>query len=470
MSFRKDVVSIQLTTFLNILAGLIYFPILARIFRFPPESFGQFQYVNSISMLIMSFALLSLDVAFISETEEQDEKQTSIAFSTIVFLGISLFGFSTISLLFFQWLGFLRLEGHFICFVFLAGVCLVLERAFYSLFREKRLFATVAKARVLITISHPLTGCVLAYFFRSVYALLIAFAFSHLLGALFYYWAAKARKIMPVFMLNIQTCKEFIKKNWNTVAFQTPSGFLNSFYHNLPVLLIRRFFSAEVLGFYALSMRVLGTTNRLLSQGLYETFLPYVAKSEKNREYALVHFPLICAVFFPPFLAATLLSPWYVDLLFGQSFHFVSEIIKIMGPFYFTQAVVGPYIGFILIYRRSELNLAINSGGVILRAVVFLFGSWAFGLTGALYSISIGGIAVYQTFLVTATSLSGQPVRQVSLSLLPYQFILFAVPLGLVPLWSAPVLFLPSIYVVYKNREILFPKHKQVPPSKKTTD
>jgi len=418
----------------------------------------------------MSFALLSLDLAFISDREVQNKEQTAVAFSTMLLLGISIFGLSAFILFGFQVLNLIKIEKHFIVYIFLAGICLELERVLYSLFREKKEFSHVAKARVIITISHPVAGCFLAFFMKNAYVLLIAFALSHLIGAFYYLKIAKQKGILPVWIFDIRRSKDFLVNNLNTVIFQTPSGLFRTIYGNLPVLLIRKVFSTDVLGFYSLSMRVLGTTNRLMSQGLYETFLPYVAKSERNRESALRYFPIICSIFFLPFFAASFLSSWYVRLLFGESYLFVSEIIKIMGPFYFTQAAVGPYLGFILIYRRSELNLTINLLGIALQTGLFYLGRMFLGLSGAIFSICIGGIIVEQSLLMIATSLSGQSVRKVCLSLLPYQLILFAVPMGLVSLSLAPVLLIPSLYVVFKNREILFRKHKQMPPSGKTTD
>lgn len=464
MSFRKDVVSIQLTTFFNVLAGFIYFPILTRIFDFGPDIFGQFQFINSITTIILSFALLSLDSAFISEIDEQNQEQTAIAFSTMVVLGLTVSSLSVISLCLLKASGFLKVEKHFLLYLLIASASLVFERALYALFREKREFTHVARVRGIVTLTHPILGCIFAFFFRNAYVLLLAFSFSHLLGTGYYFLIAKRKGLLPKFVLHLPAIKKYLFINMNTITFQTPSGFFNNFYHNLPIILIRKIFSNDILGYYSLTMRVLGTTNQLLSQGLYETFLPYIAKSEKNREAALTYLPVVCAAFFPPFLFASLLSSWYVPLLFGKSFSLVSAIIRIMTPFYFTQAVVGPYVGFLLVYRRSELDLTINVMGVLLRTGMFFVASYFWGLPGGLLSISLSGMLVYQIFLFAAHRLAGgiKPPK-ILFSLLPYQALLLLLFLDLLPSWLALIFLIPSAHILLKNRSLFFPNRGHSP-------
>jgi len=462
MSFRKDVISMQFTALINIMAGFIYFPILARVFRFPPETFGQFQYINSLTMITMSFALLSLDWAFISDQEEQDQKQAKTAFSTMVLVGFLVFATSTFFLFLAKNYGLLDIETYFIIFIFLTGIAMTYERAFYALFREKKQFSYVAKERVLVSICHPTIGLCFALFFRNSYILLLAFAASHLLGALYFHRIAKRKGIMPGWSLDFRASKKLLKRNWNTVAFQTPSDFLKSTFGNLPILLLKKFFSEDILGFFSLSMRILGTANSLLSQGLYETFLPYVAKSQYKRELALNYFPLLCSIFFPAYFAASFLSSWYVPLLFGESFSYVSEIVRIMAPFYFTTAVTGPYLGFVLIYRRSEINLIINVLGIILRAGLFFLSSLFWGLSGGLFAISISGILVYFTIIIVATRLSNGFLMKISIPLVVYTVMLFVVSSNIVTTWMIPVFLLPSFLIIYKNRGILLDQATKV--------
>lgn len=464
MSFRKDVVNIQLTSLFNVLAGFIYFPILTRVFDFGPDIFGQFQFINSITTIILSFALLSLDSAFISEIDEQNQEQTVIAFSTMVLLGLTVLSLSVIGLCLLKASGFLKLENHFLLYLLIAGASLVFERVLYALFREKREFTHVARVRVIVTLTHPILGCLFAFFFRNAYVLLLAFSFSHLFGTAYYFFVARGKGLLPKFVLHYPAIKKHVLKNLNTMTFQTPSGFFNNFYHNLPIILIRRIFSNDILGYYSLTMRVLGTTNQLLSQGLYETFLPYIAKSGKNREAALKYLPVVCAAFFPPFLFASLLSSWYVPLLFGQSFSLVSNIIRIMTPFYFTQAVVGPYVGFLLVYRRSELDLTINVIGILLRTGMFFFASYFWGLSGGLLSISLSGMLIYQTFLFAAHRLAGGVnTKRVLISLLPYQTSLLLFSLDILPAWVALAFLIPAIYILQQNISLFFPKRENSP-------
>jgi len=124
--------------------------------------------------------------------------------------------------------------------------------------------------------------------------------------------------------------------------------------------MLRVLFDDVILGFYSLAYRLILAVNRVMSQALAQTFLPYFSKSRDDELRIFGWFPMLALGFYPVYLMVSLLSGWYIPLLFTQEFSEVGKIIKILIPWQYTVAVISPYTSSFMVHKKANMGLWIN--------------------------------------------------------------------------------------------------------------
>lgn len=454
MSIVKDLMGMSISTIINMVLGFIYFPVLTQLFSYSAAVFGRLQLIQSLATIIVSFSILSIDLAFISSKREHSSKECSQAFSAIITSGVTVLSLSIALLYSMNFFGFVELDLGIVISVFAMGTATIIERAFFALFKDKRLFGEIAISGIIRSFAVPTFGIVISLFMRNEYVLAISYTASHIISAVFFLLRTKKHNLIIELKFSIRLVIKTVLAEKNVTFFATATGLVNNLYHNIPVFLIKSLFDASLLGFYSISMRLLGTANRLLSLALYETFLPYFSKSEEHRSKIISLFPALASVFFLFFLPISLLSDWYVPMLFGTDFTPVAHVISVIVAWLFSQTLVGPYTGIPLVYRRSDITLKLNIVALFARILGFYFGKALAGYEGALYSIAFVSMFVYQTYLYFALKLSKQLSWRQPGILLLYQAGLVLTSIPGIAKYLSCLFLVPAVIIINRNREV----------------
>ncbi len=195
---------------------------------------------------------------------------------------------------------------------------------------------------------------------------------------------------------NLNEFVNLLRKYRQFPLFQAPQQALNAVSQQAPILLFAIWYSAEVTGYYALSLACLAAPVAILSKALGDWLYPQLAQSSaKNFSKLLLHWtlglsvlgliPLFCLLF-----AHQAIFSW----IFGAQWSQAGHIASILAPWYFLVAVNTPALKAIMVMQAQKYTLLLNIATTVLRiggiATVYIFGA---DIMVAVWWLSICGIA-----------------------------------------------------------------------------
>ncbi len=238
------------------------------------------------------------------------------------------------------------------------GIPQVFSTMVQLILRDQKEFKLLSTVIILQSAANVATGLIIGFFVRNEVSLVLASSTSFLVSS--GYVILKGKMGLRFSKPDRSFIRGFLKDNSNLVIFQTGSSVLNTFSFNLPVFILRVLFDDVILGFYSLAYRLILAVNRVMSQALAQTFLPYFSKSRDDELRIFGWFPMLALGFYPVYLLVSLFSGWYIPLLFTQEFGEVGKIIRILIPWQYTVAVISPYTSSLMVHKKANMGLWIN--------------------------------------------------------------------------------------------------------------
>ena len=198
---------------------------------------------------------------------------------------------------------------------------------------------------------------------------------------------------------------------WRFPVFSTWAGLCNAGSVQLLPILIAAFFSAKVVGIYALTRKVLSLPMTFLGQAVGDVF--YVEAAEAHRKNQLgelvtnVHQQLTSAAF-PAAVLFLVSAPHVFTLVFGSAWREAGELARIMTPWLYLHLVTAPPTRiFPILDRHSsalvfQFSLLLSSVGAIMVGV-FLCDSFI----AAIIILSLINSLIYLSRLLYSFHLTG---------------------------------------------------------------
>jgi O-antigen/teichoic acid export membrane protein len=195
---------------------------------------------------------------------------------------------------------------------------------------------------------------------------------------------------------NLIELVNLLRKYRQFPLYQAPQQALNAVSQQAPILLFAIWYSAEVTGYYALSLACLGAPVAILSKALGDWLYPQLAQSSgKKFSKLLLNWtlglsvlglvPLFCLLF-----AHQAIFSW----IFGAQWSQAGHIASILAPWYFLVAVNTPALKAIMVMQAQKYTLLLNIVTTVLRiggiTTVYIFGA---DIMDAVWWLSICGIA-----------------------------------------------------------------------------
>jgi len=446
MRIIRDVGYILLSNLITITVSFFYFPLLVKFYGFSSEYFGGFQYIQSTIGVIAAFSGIAMDVAYISErkTHTEEERTNFTTWFFLIAISIQLF-----SILFWA---LISKDSSFAVFGPVISISLVFNSVIQLLLRDQKEFRLLSAAIIVQSVANVAFGLIIGFFVRSEATLIFAASLGNVVSGGF---LILNKKISFRFSNPDKAfIKKFFRDNYNLLFFQTGSSVLNTFSFNLPVFIIKLLFSDVVLGFYSLAYRLILAVNRVMSQALSQTFLPYFSKSEEDEKMIFKWFPALTFGFYPIYLLISLLSSWYIPLLFTYEFNEVGKIIQILIPWQYSVAVISPYTSSLLVHKKANVTLRINILLLGARVGSLVIGA-AFDHRISLLLFSMVSTFFFDIMMVYSHKYAKVKVSKNLLLILILQTLMYSAVLNNVLKWISILPCSVLVFVFIKKRKVI---------------
>lgn len=204
-----------------------------------------------------------------------------------------------------------------------------------------------------------------------------------------------------------------LKRYKNFPLYNAPSAFFDNLAMQAPVFVLLKFFSDTVVGFYSLTVRVIGLPLTLISTSISQVFLSQVSELHRNKKsyYEVIKktATILAIIGMIPLVIIVTSGPSLFSFVFGEDWRLAGEYARILIFAYYAKTVVSPLSVVFFVNRKVKLLSIIQSTrAVVTFSVLFIssyFGSINFVLI--LYTLNeIFFYAIYYYFILKSSKLN----------------------------------------------------------------
>jgi len=398
--FSRNVLTLMTGTTIAQAIPIAISPILTRIYS--PEDFGVFALYIAIVNFIAIIATARYELAIVLPKKDEDAINI-LALSLIIVATIVAVLF--LAILFFKEELLLLLNAKKIGNLLYLVPISILVAGFYQAFNywsnRKEYFSSISKAQISQSLAIGTTQPIFGYF--SIYGGLIV---GNLIGRVISLFVLlnkfikndtkRLKDIEKTVML------EQLKKYKDFPLINSLHAFSDIIKTSGSVMLISSFFGSVVLGFYALSLRVLQVPSMIigsaLGQVLYQKFTNMHNSGINLYEYVKKVTIILLIVAMPIFWVLYFITPELFAFVFGQKWRVAGEYSQILIPYLFMNFLISPLSSLPIVLNKQKEVFKISLFGNILFVLnIILFHNYSVTFMLSMLSFTM---TIYSAYVV----------------------------------------------------------------------
>ncbi|MFO8021764.1 MAG: oligosaccharide flippase family protein [Perlabentimonas sp.] len=371
-------------------------PVLARLYS--PEDFGLYALLSSTAGLASIVATGSYEFAILTSDDDDEANSLSLLSSLLSFIFsiISAVIIIVVLLLVKPWdenfLGWVWLLAP--VFIFLQGV---VNSSNYRLNREKR-YGIMARGRLVR--AFVMTGVqLLLGFLRLPWGLYPGMVTGHFTTAGYQFSKVKSSYAKAIKAFSLNNIKSLARKYYRFPSFLLPAQLVNEFSVQVPVYLLKSFFTTAVVGLYALPQKFLNVPVMLIGNSLGQVFFQKAVEQKDDKEAlgatTLSLFRFLFRIGVVPFSVMLVFGDILFAFVFGAEWHQSGLFAQMLSPWLLFVLAGSPISKLFTVLDRQKQSLWLNiilltlrTSGLVVGALIFRTENMAvllFSLTGFFY-------------------------------------------------------------------------------------
>src|SRR5690606_19043995 len=278
----------------------------------------------------------------------------------------------------------------------LIGLNLILSavgRQYKTIEQKNLLFNTISIIDIIGALLSLGLSVFLAIYGYGVFALVYSVVFQALFSN-FSYFIIGLRKYGLLFHFKFHETKEFLKIGMYQVGGQV----VNYFNRDLDILIIGKFFSADILGGYSLARELVRRPSSFIIPILNRVGAPALSKindnHEKLKQYYLKMTNVLASLTIPIYLIIALLAYPIVYVLYGESFTDITILVQILTINMIFRIIGGNVGNLVVATGRTDLDFKWNLLTFFVTPLFVLIGS-QFGIIGVAVMMSLSMVFLY---------------------------------------------------------------------------
>lgn len=370
-------------------------PVLTRIYK--PEDFGVYGVYVSIVSLLIAFVTGRYEYAINSTKNDEDAisifkivNYLSFFSSGFIFAVVVLLG-DTLTELF-----KLNVDKSLLYFIPLTLLLMgLLQGSVYYLNRHKKI-GILSKSKILQSISNGTFSIVAGVMNFGTIGLIVA----NIVGLFASQLYQRVRGIKGnKFEVDRERMKKNLKKYKQYPIFNAPSSFFDNLSIQAPVFILLKFFSESVVGFYSLTVRVIGMPLGLISTSISQVFMSQVSELHRNnKSYKHIIIKLakyLALIGLIPLIILSIWGPTLFARVFGDNWYEAGEYARILTIGYYFKFVVSPLSIVFFINQKVKLLSVIQTTRAITTVLILIIFATKFEVEMVLFAYTIHEVIFY---------------------------------------------------------------------------
>lgn len=233
----------------------------------------------------------------------------------------------------------------------------------------------------------------LAIYDYGVFSLVYSVVFQALFSNICYF-VIGLRKYGLLFHFHYEETREFLKIGMYQVGGQV----VNYFNRDLDVLIIGKFFSADVLGGYSLAKQLVFRPAQFINPVLVKVAAPALALLQKNIEELkkgyLKLINIVASINIPVYVGIIIFAPLIIQILYGPGFDDIVILVRILSVYMMLRSLGNPVGSLVVATGRTDLEFVWNIITLLITPLFIYIGSF-YGIVGVTVSITFVMIVLY---------------------------------------------------------------------------
>jgi O-antigen/teichoic acid export membrane protein len=392
MNIKKQAISgVKWTTISTVIlaaSSLIKISVLARFLD--PSDFGLMALVSFVLGFTDLFMDMGLSSAILHRQNITRKEYSSLYWLNVSFSAILLF---IIAFVISPVFAAFYLEPELLKLIPLAGIGIILSaigRQYKTIFQKKLEFKRIAIVDIFSAVIALVFAIIFAINGFGVYALVYSALIQYGLSNLIYFLIGNKQQSL-LFHFNFNETKPFLKIG----IYQVGGQVVNYFNRDLDVLIIGKFFGAELLGGYSLAKQLVYRPAQVLNPIFTRVASPILAKLQNDvyalKQHYLKLVNIIVSVNAPIYVSIIILAPTVVTLLYGQGFQDITILVRVLSIYMIFRAVCNPVGTLVVATGRTDLEFYWNLLTLFFMPISIIVGA-QFSLVAVTCSITVAMI------------------------------------------------------------------------------
>lgn len=322
----KNVVKISSGTMIGKIISFFTFPIIARIYG--AEVVGNWTLINSVATIVNSFSDLGLTNAIMVENDEEASLCLYNVVTTIV-MGISVISGLIACIYYSVKPSNMGINELFIG-ILLAVLIFTIQQTqiCYTWLNRQGKYEILMKNPIINSTIIGIVAIAFGVAGVKTYGYYIAAISGQIITLI------HMKRFLPkkMFTFNPENYQYVFKTKLSFFKYQMPTNVISQVKNQLPVLLIKKLFGAEILGYYSVSVNVLNIPVTLLANALgrvyFQTISDMKRKGEEIGAFTYRNITKAMKVAIIPMIFLIALGDIFIILLYGEDYQMAGTILQ----------------------------------------------------------------------------------------------------------------------------------------------
>ena len=369
-TFLKSIVLLSSGSIAAQIVNIITVPIVSRIYS--PEAIGVYTYIISICAIFISAINGRYDISCVVD-KEQKNIFPLIKLSLVVGTAVSILGTLFCSAYFYT----KRFPVYYVIYLFLILLSYVIINVLTAYNNRCKEYKTISTVYVIRTLSQNIGSIGFGLLCTNPHSLLIPYVVGQYLGI-----SKQAKPLQghwkEIVKVEFSELKRVAVEHKNQPLFSMPALLLNSLSYSLITIFVENLYTLEVVGFYSISVRLLGLPLAIVGGNVAKVFSERAATEFSTYgSYAKTltsTFLFLLCIAVPMVICMIFASEPLCVFFLGDEWVTAGQYVAILAPMFGVRLITSALSPALVIANKQKIEL-------LLQSIFLIFGIIGFVVT-----------------------------------------------------------------------------------------
>jgi O-antigen/teichoic acid export membrane protein len=258
----------------------------------------------------------------------------------------------------------------------------VFLRALFQIYEyyenRKKHYSSISFANVSQSFGTSLTRAGMGFMHLGSFGMIVSSILGSLTGSLHIRYLSSKKDIVKYKKPSLNALKTVAKRFKKFPLFTMPSNGLNTISVQIPVILLTRFFSASVVGFYSFSHRMLSMPMFIVGRSFAQVYfqkastLRYKKKELADFTYSVYKKLLVIGII--PMSIIGVWGDYIFSFVFGDEWVIAGVYSQFLSVWFLFNFISSPLSQLFSVLEKQQKSLVVNSILLIFRATPLIIG------------------------------------------------------------------------------------------------